>query len=79
MEKETDIQLIAEKKELIKKITDNNQTMWIGIIVAILFCWTVIGAIIGIIIAVIASEDKRKCNQKMVDVDFKLQNINKRR
>lgn len=36
---------------LMKKISDHKQTMWIGIIISILFYWTIIVPIIGIIMA----------------------------
>lgn len=68
----TKARLLKRKKELIKKINDSNQTKWFGVIIAILFCWSIIGLIIGIIIAVSASENKRKYSQEIVEIDYKL-------
>lgn len=78
MERESERELLEEKKALIKKITDNNQTIGACIVLSILFCWTIIAPIIGIILLLKASEDKRKCKQAMVDVDFKLDKISRR-
>lgn len=54
-----------EKAELMQKISDHQQTMWFGIIFAILFCWTGIGLIIGLVIAIIGHELKTKKQIKL--------------
>lgn len=64
--------LLEMKKGLIKKINDHNQTKVIGIIIAIFFCWTVLGLILGIILAIHGSEKKRECQQELAEVDYKL-------
>ncbi len=62
------------KKELIEKINDSNQTKWVGIIILILFFWSGIGLIIGLILILSASERKREYNQDLVEVDYELSN-----
>ncbi len=50
-----------KKAFLVKKINDHKQTMWIGIIL----CFTIVGAIIGLPIAIIGHELKSKKEQEL--------------
>ena len=50
----------AKIEKLVKDISNHNQTMWIGIIITVLFFWTIIGGIIGLIMAFIGWELKAK-------------------
>ena len=58
-----------EKKELMKGISNNNQTMWIGIIIAILFFWSGVGLNLGLIIALIGYESKKGKERELVDLE----------
>lgn len=43
--------------------------MWLGIIIAILLCWTDIRLIVGIIVAFTGYELKSKKEQKIVELE----------
>jgi hypothetical protein len=58
-----------QKKKLIKEMGNHKQTMWIGIIIAILFFWTGIGLIGGLVMALVGYELKNKKEQKLVDFE----------
>jgi uncharacterized membrane protein len=49
-----------KREQLLKGIANNKQSMWIWIIIGILFCWTIIGAIGGIIGAFVCHDMKTK-------------------
>lgn len=53
------------KQKILKNINDHKQTMYFGIIIAILFCWTGVGLIIGLLLALLGHELKSKEEQKL--------------
>jgi type IV secretory pathway component VirB8 len=52
--------LEKRKEELMKGIANNKQSMWIWIVLVILTCWTIIGAIVFGILAMISHDMKTK-------------------
>jgi uncharacterized membrane protein len=64
--------LLEIKKKLIGKRSDRNQEFWIGIIALVFFFWTIIGAMIGIVLILWGWEEKRKIDQELAEIDFKL-------
>jgi uncharacterized membrane protein len=64
--------LLEIKKKLIGKRSDRSQEFWIGIIALVFFFWTIIGAMIGIVLILWGWEEKRKIDQELAEIDFKL-------
>lgn len=75
MAKNKEIGLLNKKKELMTKINNSNQTQWAGIVIAILLFWTIIGLIIGLVIAVVGNENKSKYKKQLIDIEWKLEKL----
>ena len=58
-----------KKKELIRGINNNTQSIWIWGVLTILFCWTILVPVIGIIGMIAAFEMRSKKKQKLVDLE----------
>ena len=56
------------KGELLRDISNHKQSMWFWIIIAILFCWTGIGLVVGLLGAFICHEMKTDKEIKLVEL-----------